>query len=502
MRALLLAALLLPSCAAAGEAEGTPALWNRRQPPLQEAQLEGLRKLGYRLEPDGIVMDSRLRTLGEAGLEEALRLLDAGETGLRLEHLRHLLAGEPQDRPLSAAARERALLLAGPGLSARLADPATTAGQLRAFAELDLSQVSAAFDGGAGRGGPGAVAAGPTAARPHLPYLTPAEQRAGESLRAAAAARLGALERGRLILSRLNGADGRPELPPILVEDIGGNPARYDYVRRALVLNRDLVVTALLANVPPADRDARRRELARPDALAAALAADPAAAARVAASNDVLLAHELTHAWQDRRDPLFRQMVRNQIPRALVLEYEEEAHVEKNLYLHELLRAAPGTYVEPDEMSDYQAMISRYDSWRNLMIRRYRSLNEASVADFEQLVGMQQQRLLEAQAAPEKTLRDQRVRAANIGRLNAGAAALNRVRNEHAIRMTNLGLNERSAVESGFASVMARHELHLALSATNFVLRSVSIGRARRFAQASGDEALQREIDSRFPPDQ
>ncbi len=499
MRALLLAALLFPSGAVASASDGTPAFWNRREPPLQDAQIEGLRKLGYRLDSDGVIMDPSLRTLNEAALTEALRLLDAGETGLRLEHLRLLLSGEPQDQPLSATVRERALILATPSLAARLADPATTAGQLRSLAELDLSKVSAAFDGGAGRSAPGVVATGPTAARPHFPYLTPEEQRVGESLRAAAATRLSALERGRLILSRLNGANGSPDLPPILFEDIG-NPARYDYARRALVLDREIAVTALLHGVLPVDHGARRRELSRPNALVAALAANPDAVTRIANRHDVLIAHELTHAWQDRRDPLFRQMVRNQIPRALVLEYEEEAHVEKNAYLNELLQTMPGSYVEPEEYRDFQSMHLNYRAWLESLHEEYRSREIANAADLGELVGMQQQRLADVQAIPAPTPKEQRARAARIGRLSAGAAMLERVRAEHSARMAAFETNERAAISAGYARVMARHELQRALNAPNFIERSVSIARARRFAQASGDEALQREIDSHFPP--
>ncbi|MDX6770614.1 MAG: hypothetical protein SF051_13855 [Elusimicrobiota bacterium] len=498
MRALLLAAFLLPSTAAAGASDGTPALWTERQPPLEVAQIEGLRKLGFRLENDGVVMDLELEALDAAGLEQALRLLDAGESRLRLERLRHLLTAEPQDAPLSAVARERALLLATPEMAARLQDPRTTAGQLRAFAAMDLERVSAAFDGAASaRGAPAVVApAGPGPSRPHFPYLTPEEQRAGENLRAAALARLSAVERGRLVVSRLNGPDGRPQLPPILVEDGGGSPARYDYIRRALVLDREIAITALLRDTLPVDRAARRRELARPNALAAALAADPDAAARITAEHDALIAHELTHAWQDRRDPLFRQMVRGTLPPALVLEYEEEAFVEKNLYIHDLLKTSPGSYVEPAELEDYQSMLRGYPVWRDELYERYQSVETARAADLNEIRALQQRRVDEAANAPAGTPAQVRARARRMERLQTGSDSLNRVQEAHARRLEALHAAEIPSALSDLNVVLARHYLARSASETNRIQRAVMLGRARSLAQSAGDAALLASIEA------
>mgnify|MGYP001563927565 CR=1 FL=1 len=496
MKALLLAAFLLPSSALAGDLGIVPVDWTRRATPLDEPQIEGLRRLGFRLEPDGRVLDLELKVLDNDGLEQALRLLDAGERRQRLERLRVLLAAQPQDKPLTGDALRQARSLAY-GSHYIAVSRGGTAGALKRLTELDLTSVTAVFDGGAaGRGAP-AVTAPETAptARPYFPYLTMSEQKAGENLRAAAAAQLGMLERGRLILSRLNGKDGKPNLPPILVESLG-SAARYDANRRALILDRDLVVAELMRGVRPADREDRRRDLAAPDGMAQALAADPDAARRVIIAQDVLVAHELVHAWQDRRDPLFRQMKRGGLPTALILEYEEEAFVEKNLYLHEKLRQAPGVEVDEAEMADYQSMILGYPAWHEKLFRDYRAQQAASAADFDQLRALQQQRLTEARAIPVSTTDDQRAKAKLLRKLVRGSLTLESAQTAHRDRMTALAGAELRSSSGEYHKVMARHMLELSFNARTEVDRGVKLHHAEQYALASGDAALLEEIRS------
>ena len=57
----------------------------------------------------------------------------------------------------------------------------------------------------------------------------------------------------------------------------------------------------------------------------------PEAISAVVKDNDVVIVHELTHAWQDRRDPVFREMTRGNLPDTTPLEYEEEAYKTKKL---------------------------------------------------------------------------------------------------------------------------------------------------------------------------
>lgn len=497
MRALLLAAVLAPSPAFAAGTE--PVDWRALELPLEQAEIDGLRRLGLRLEGDGRVLDLERKALDAAGLEQARRELRAGERRMRLERLRSLLAAQPQDEPLSPAARREALGLADGELLARVTRNDRSVAALSRLASLDLSAASRVFDGSEGRGAVPVEAAGARPApRPRFPYQTTAEQRAGESLRAAAAAELSRLERGRLILSRLAGADGRPDLPPILVEAIG-TAARYDGARRALVLDRDVVVAELLRGSPPADFAARRREYARPDGLARALAADPAAARRVLERQDVLVAHELVHAWQDRRDGLFRQMARGGVPRAVILEYEEEAFVEKNLYLHEKLKARPGVAVEPQEMTDYLSMMSRYEQWRAELFDTYRGFDPLS-ATIPKMRELQRQRLRDRRNAPAETPQAQAGKARDLLRLARGDRALSRVEEAHGARIEALRSGPIAAQTRELGLVLGRHYLRLSLSAPNAVERAVLLDKARRQAELSGDAALIEEVRSLMGP--
>ena len=76
----------------------------------------------------------------------------------------------------------------------------------------------------------------------------------------------------------------------------GGDAARYDYRRRALVLDQDALIAAATAGVPVKDRGALEKTLASRPALIAYLNAHPQALDAFAAQNDVLLVHELVPA--------------------------------------------------------------------------------------------------------------------------------------------------------------------------------------------------------------
>ncbi len=486
----------MPTAAFAGDLGPTAADWRNPSMPLDENEILDLRKLGFRLEPDGRVLDLELKVLDEPGFAEARRLLNAGERRQRLERLRSLLAGQPQNQPLSADVLRQARGLALGPLYAELGR-GHTAGELRRLTEVDLSGVAAVFDGGSTlRTAPAVVAPDVApASRPHFPYLTMAEQRAGENMRAAAQAELSKLEHGKLILSRLPGRDGQPNLPPILVEAIG-TPARYDANRRALVLDRQLVIDELMQGVLAIDRDARRREYDRPNGLAEALAANPDIARRVIAAQDVLIAHELVHAWQDRRDPLFRQMKRGSLPNALVLEYEEEAFVEKNLYLHEKLKKAPGAHVDATEMADYRAMIQGYSTWKRNLFQTYATADPTKASDLDHLRAMQERRLEEARSIVATTDEEQRKKAARMRRLTQSALSLQSVQTAHSDRIAALTRGDLATATAEHTKVMARHEFTLAINAGRESDRAAHLQRAERYAIASGDAALIREIQS------
>lgn len=497
MRALLLAALLAPSAAFGGDLGVIPADWNRLEVPLGDEEIEGLRKLGFRLEPDGRVLDLELKVLDADGLSEARRLLHASDRRQKLERLRAFLATQPQDAPLSADARREAMLLADGRLYAMVQRNEMTAGSLSRLARLDLNAVARVFDGNAAKASV-AVTAPETAPanRPRFPYLTAAEQRAGEAMRAAAVTQLSRYERGRLILSRLDGKDGQPDLPPILVESAGSGAAMYDPVRRAVIIDREAAVTELLQGERPAERAARRRDLERPDALAQALAANPDIARRLMEKNDVLVAHELTHAWQDRRDSVWKNMRKGRIPQAVPFEYEEEANLEKNLYIHDVLRANPGADIDPQELADYTLMMSGYRAWRGQLRRTYVDNGTGSVQDLSAIRATLHARREAVQKSSPNTDQDRRKRLTLLLGMQRGERALDELEAAHAARIRNQQAGPIAAAERSNDSVLALHYLEVAARANSDTARITAQEKARRHALASGDAVLIERVQS------
>ena len=238
MRSLLLAAALLAPVARAQTGAPAPAAaaasasadWRRAD--LSAAQKDALAASGYRLEADGRVLDpTTLGALSSDEFSSALTRLGLGAQQSALERLRLLLAKDdptPADRAAIAALRGSL-----PDDVAKAVDAGAAAADLRALADRDLSRIAAYFD--AARSpqqrvlDAAPVALGAPGPRTPLPYFDPAERALGDSLRAAAVRTLGRDPVGREVLARLNGPDGKPVLPPIVVEECAAAPDRVFY---------------------------------------------------------------------------------------------------------------------------------------------------------------------------------------------------------------------------------------------------------------------------------
>jgi len=375
MRPLLLAVALAAAPArAAVVAADPPAAADWRKSDLPDAMKDALRGEGLRLEDDGRVLDGRTRAaLTPDQLAAALARIGLTTQRLALERLSLLLAKDP----LSPEDRAAAEALKGdlpPDVAAALDARAGLADLRRATGE-GLARVAAYFDGARTlderRANALPVRAGPPGARAPLPYFDESERRLGDALRAAAARTLDADPFGRRIVARLNGRDGRPDLPPIVVEDLSGEAAAYDYRRRALVVDRASLIASVAGRVPAMDRTAVVKSLGARGALIGYLNAHPDAVAAFAAENDALLAHELTHAWQDRREPVMQEMARGNLPEALLVEYEREAWTTKNLYISSRLARDPAAKLDGEELRDFEAMADDYGAWAAALRARY-----------------------------------------------------------------------------------------------------------------------------------
>jgi hypothetical protein len=307
-------------------------------------------------------------------------------------------------------------------------------------------------------------------------------------------------ERGRLILSRLNGKDGRPDLPPFLVEDTGTGAAKYDAIRRAVIVDRNAAITELMQGVLPVDRAGRRRELDRPDALAQALAANPDAISRLMAHNDVLVAHELTHAWQDRRDSIWRRMRRGHIPQAVPFEYEEEANLEKNLYIHDVVRGNPGAAIDPQELENYRSMLLDYSTWLRELRETYRADTDGSVADLSRIAALTRARRDAVQNIPTRSPEEQLQKARLIARITAGERAISELQAAHSTRIENLKSGDVARAGRESNPALARHFLAVGTALPVGPNRTAALNRALLFARASGDAALVEQVQSQMTP--
>ena len=291
------------------------------------------------------------------------------------------------------------------------------------------------------------------------------------------------------MLARLNGKDGRPDLPPIVVEDLAGAAAEYDYRRRALVVDRQLILSAVADGVPAKDRAALAKSLASRMDLTDYLNAHPEAVAAFAAANDAVLVHELTHAWQDRRDPVFQEMARGSLPQALVTDYEIEAWTTKNLYVHSRLKNDPGAAMDDFELQDYQRMTADHAGWVADLRQTYQAsaVNAMDLATVEEI---QRARLAAARRRAVATSQEQADKALDLAAMTRAQRELKDAKEAEERRLSGpvAAGAEKAAKES--ASVLAAHYLAAALASPSGVDFAVLIQKADDFAVKSGNAEL------------
>jgi hypothetical protein len=489
MRLLLLAVLLAFAAPARAGAVSDPpsADWKRSQ--LADGAQEALRGAGFRLEDDGRVLDPRTHAaLTPDQLAAQLALLNLNTQRLALERFHAALAKNPPDLTTAQSLRDNlpaevaAAVVAGKDVAA-----------LRALSESSLEKISAYFDSSRTpeerRAAAAPVRAGAPGPRVPLPYFDASERALGDSLRAVAAARIGADPYGRAVLSRLNGKNGKPDLPPIVVEDLAGAAAEYDYRRRALVVDRQLMLSAVADGVPAKDRAALAQSLASQKALTDYLNKHPQALASFAAANDAVLVHELTHAWQDRRDPVFQEMARGSLPQALVTDYEIEAWTTKNLYIHSVLKRDPAAPVDDFELQDYQKMTDDHAGWVRDLRLTYEagSVNSMDLATVEEV---QRLRLEAARRRAAGTREEQNAKALDLAAMTRAQRELKATSAAEHERLAGLAAGGVDQAAGESAAVLAEHYLAAASAAVKPVDFDVFIGKAAAFAQKSGDASL------------
>ena len=417
----------------------------RREAAVDERVKTGLSASGWRFEEDGRALDPKTKAPADkSALDKAVRDLLQGARRAALEKANLLLSKPRKDwEPADFAAANTLASELPPGLAKGLLDPKSDPAKLKAMADAELSSVAAYFDGSKTladrQAAASPVTAAPSGPRVDLPYFTSAEKIAGDKLRAAAAAEIGRDPYGKTVLARLNGPDGKPDLPPILIEDQGGSVvAHYDMRRQAVILDRELTVASIVGSVPPRHRIALRESLATRAALLSYLSAHPEALSAVIKENDVVLVHELTHAWQDRRDPVMRETVRGNIPEMQILEYEHEAYLTKNLYIHSKLKNDPASVRIDDEFADYTVMMHGQKNWRDDLFKRLGGQSPSRALTTEDAEAIMAARIDATKKRATPTTEEQQAKALDLAGMTRGAKQLAALRAAYTARIAPL----------------------------------------------------------------
>ncbi len=491
--ALVFSLLLAPAALAA---TAGPADW-RRVEGIDERVQAGLTTMGWRFEADGRALDPKSKLPADkAALEKAARDLRQDARRAALERANLLISKPKADWTFADFSALQTLESELPaGFYAALKDPNSDPNKLRAMANAELSTIAAYFDGGRTLADRQAaaqpVSAGTPGARVDLPYFSVKEKSVGDKLRAAASTHIAKDPFGRTVLARINGPDGKPDLPPIVIEDKPGDViATYDYRRGAVVLDRELTISAMMDDIPPSRRAAVRDALKTREDLLNYLEAHPEAITSITRNSDVVLVHELTHAWQDRRDPVLREMARGNIPDTQLLEYEHEGYVTKNLYIHSKLKNDPASVKRDDEFQDYVFMMHGPDSWKQALSDRLGGASPARALTIANVEKVSAARLSMVQGRTPKTIDEIQARSLDLAAITRGKDALAAVGREHKARYGKIEKEIETKLAPERFKLLAIYYLGLADHAESFADRITLLESAERYARVAGDAKL------------
>lgn len=153
---------------------------------------------------------------------------------------------------------------------------------------------------------------------------------------------------GREMLAHFRGADGRVNLPPVLVlkltqraDDPNAPGAVYDPAGRQVILNHWELARMALAQAPEAERAALAKRFADAGELGRWLAANPEARRRAMEQADFLILHEFIHYRQGDLSKLSIETLRQNAPSNNPLSFEHEAHRQECRYFLERVSRDP-----------------------------------------------------------------------------------------------------------------------------------------------------------------
>lgn len=383
---------------------------DRATNPLDNALRQNLAFMGYRvdeasgriLRPDG----TPVTRLELAYIRSEIRLQNKT---LAVERAHLLLAKLPADAKLGAAelAALKTVIERGgedlpadlKGLLERAGD--MTAGELKARFADSLTGLARLYDGRlSDQDLVSFVTTPPARAPPDPGYFDDKEARLGRALTASFQSELEATPTGRALLARFK-RDGEIRLPRLAIvrttdgrgtasEEFGA--AYYNHSRDEVLFRFATVKAILLRATPEADRPALEAQLETDGDLRAYLAGNEEARKRFAADAAVMYVHELTHAWQARRQPVWQESLRYTAVMDS-LKIEHEAFMTQNAYLYDVLLRDPQRALADPYLPSLESMLVDFTAFRKAISESYLAGDPIATQSFVTAQEIQDQRL-------------------------------------------------------------------------------------------------------------
>ncbi|HVC09059.1 MAG TPA: hypothetical protein VNH15_03870 [Elusimicrobiota bacterium] len=366
------------------------APYNLLDTPVSDIIQSDLYAEKCRFQPSGEVLcvdsDGHKLPLTNLNMLVLLKNISTMESYQALGHIRALLSNADPNKPLDPATLKKIEMesynVSGirrlpPSLSAILS--LRTIGDMRGALDQTLEQMNEKFDGETPLSSYAHALAYPlnhsgtwAAPKKYTPYFDQAEQAVGRAAQSAIADVLSQNPVGREILDHFRGPNGRLNLPKILIGSASNfSGGYYSPGKNYILLNQKDIIDSL-----PVTEQSKLKPLAgNPGALNQALnswlGSHPNGLGNFVAQNDVTFAHELTHAWQDRRIPVGGRAPGDG------LDWEYEAFTWQNRYLMADIAAHPRTSLDsPDRIGRIHrlmGMLADYNDFRRDIAWQYAS---------------------------------------------------------------------------------------------------------------------------------
>ncbi len=329
-------------------------------------------------------------------------------------------------------------------------------------------------------------------------FFDDGERRVSQLLQDAAVRRMEGNPVSAELLAHFRGADGKLSLPPIHVlpisSDLSGN-----YENGEIAVSRDDLLTSLSVG-DDGRYEVLDRRLKTSAALAAYLKSHPKALDRYLALNEETLVHELTHAWQNRRDRIWPESDRGNVPGGDYAEDEHEAFLTEMRFLNEKLKRSPLAKVEPLELQRYQLLALDFDRWRDQITQDYFRSYPDATNDVETARAIQAERISAARALMGDSVYQAVYQGLKLAGLELGSKTLDGFSAGYSKRMDDFAKNGYPAFKRDASGVLARRKLAQALNLKPGKQRDIQLDEAAHLARQSGDAALQSEIEAARHP--